>query len=59
MQHGDCLYCLQERAEGHFDESGHYIENKDKDDVNDAWLASEEGGSGVTHGSIACRQCHH
>lgn len=34
--------CLQERAEGHFDESGHYIENK-KDDVNDAWLASEEG----------------
>jgi hypothetical protein len=39
----NCLRRLQERAEGRFDESGHYIENKDKDDANDAWLASEEG----------------
>lgn len=39
--------CLQERAEGHFDESGHYIENRGKDDVNDAWLNSEEGAQGT------------
>ena len=34
----------QERAEGHFDESGHYVENK-PDDANetDAWLGSEDG----------------
>ncbi len=34
---------MQERAEGRFDESGHYIENSNKDDVTDAWLASSEG----------------
>lgn len=34
----------QERAEGFFDDSGHYVENK-KDDANetDAWLGSEDG----------------
>lgn len=34
----------QERAEGFFDESGHYVENK-KDDAEetDAWLGSEDG----------------
>lgn len=34
----------QERAEGVFDESGHYVENK-KDDAEetDAWLQSEDG----------------
>lgn len=34
----------QERAEGVFDESGHYVENK-KDDAEetDAWLGSEDG----------------
>ena len=34
----------QERAEGSFDESGHYVENK-KDDAEetDAWLGSEDG----------------
>ncbi|KAL0033088.1 hypothetical protein WJX79_002251 [Trebouxia sp. C0005] len=33
----------QERAEGHFDESGHYVENK-KDDAEetDAWLGSDD-----------------
>ncbi len=38
-----CARGMQERAEGRFDESGHYIENSNKDDVTDAWLASSEG----------------
>lgn len=34
----------QERAEGFFDESGHYVENKKDDaDETDAWLGSEDG----------------
>ncbi|KAL3136915.1 hypothetical protein ABBQ32_006522 [Trebouxia sp. C0010 RCD-2024] len=33
----------QERAEGFFDESGHYVENKKDDaDETDAWLGSED-----------------
>lgn len=34
----------QERAEGVFDESGHYVENtKDDAEETDAWLGSEDG----------------
>ena len=32
----------QEREEGHFDEEGHYVENKE-DDGMDAWAAENEG----------------
>ncbi|GAB4814666.1 hypothetical protein N2152v2_001712 [Parachlorella kessleri] len=32
----------EERRRGHFDESGNYVEGKDEDDVDDAWLKSEE-----------------
>ena len=32
----------QERAEGFFDEEGHYVEKKDEEE-RDAWLASGEG----------------
>ena len=32
----------QEREEGHFDEGGHYVEDKDEDDT-DAWMADSEG----------------
>ena len=40
----------QERAEGHFDESGHYVENK-KDDAEetDAWLGSDDGKQVLQH----------
>jgi len=40
----------QERAEGHFDESGHYVENK-KDDTEetDAWLGSDDGKQVLQH----------
>ena len=41
----------QEREEGHFDESGHYIENKE-DDGMDAW-AAEAGGAPLER--QACR----
>ena len=30
----------RERAEGHFDESGHYVEHKPDDGDRDAWLDS-------------------
>ena len=34
----------QERQEGFFDESGHYVEHKpDDEDDKDAWLGSEDG----------------
>ena len=33
----------EERRRGHFDEAGNYVEGKDEDDVDDAWLKSEEG----------------
>jgi hypothetical protein len=34
----------QERAEGFFDEGGHYVEKKDEDeDEKDAWFASAKG----------------
>lgn len=34
----------QERQEGFFDESGHYVEHKpDDEDEKDAWLGSEDG----------------
>lgn len=37
----------REREEGHFDESGHYVERKEEDDptAKDAWLASEDGAA--------------
>ena len=36
----------QERAEGYFDEGGHYVENKKDDaDQTDAWLGSADGES--------------
>ena len=36
----------QEREEGHFDEGGSYVENKEEDDptMRDAWLTSKDGG---------------
>ena len=37
----------QEREEGHFDESGHYIENREDDGV-DAWAAEADGESALT-----------
>lgn len=38
----DCLQ--EERESGYFDEDGHYVERKDKDeDATDAWLESTEG----------------
>ena len=35
----------QERQEGHFDESGNYVENREEDDptLQDAWLTSDDG----------------
>ena len=34
----------QERAEGYFDDGGHYVENrKDDAEETDAWLGSEDG----------------
>ena len=34
----------RERAEGHFDESGHYVENKADESNRDAWLDSGQLG---------------
>jgi len=35
----------KEREEGHFDEGGNYVENKEEEDpsMQDAWLTSEDG----------------
>ena len=35
----------KEREEGHFDEGGNYVENREEEDASlqDAWLASDEG----------------
>lgn len=38
----------RERAEGHFDESGHYVEHKADDGDRDAWFDS---GEYLTHNS--------
>lgn len=40
----------QERQEGFFDEGGHYVERRDKDEEEaekDAWFASTRGASGL------------
>ena len=38
------MWRTQERAEGFFDEGGHYVERKDEDeDEKDAWFASAKG----------------
>ena len=39
----------QEREEGHFDEGGSYVENKEEDDptMRDAWLTSKDGGESL------------
>eukprot|EP00891_Asterochloris_glomerata_P005942 jgi/Astpho2/5942/fgenesh1_pg.00080_%23_134_t len=40
----------EERADGYFDEGGHYVENKkDDEEEKDAWLASGEGGAVVSN----------
>lgn len=40
----------QEREEGFFDESGHYVERKpDTADETDAWLGSEDGEQACVH----------
>lgn len=38
----------EERRRGYFDEAGNYVERaeKDEDEVDDAWLQSDEGGWG-------------
>lgn len=39
----------EERARGHFDEAGNYVQDvkgSDEEEEEDAWLKSEEGGSG-------------
>lgn len=45
--HKFCRLLLEqeERRRGYFDEAGNYVEKegKDDDDVDDAWLKSEEG----------------
>ena len=45
----------QEREEGHFDEGGSYVENKEEDDptMRDAWLTSEDGGAHMLQPSPA------
>ncbi len=43
----------QERAEGFFDEEGHYVEKKDEEE-RDAWLASGEGAR-VRRGRLPTR----
>lgn len=53
----------RERAEGHFDESGHYVEHKADDGDRDAWFDSGEyliynpricEVHGYKFGNIAC-----
>ena len=41
----------RERAEGHFDESGHYVEHKPDEDAHDAWLDS---GGRLSLGLMSC-----
>ena len=44
MRFDVCWHGAQERAEGFFDEGGHYVERKDEDeDEKDAWFASAKG----------------
>jgi hypothetical protein len=43
----------KEREEGHFDEGGNYVENKEDEDpsMQDAWLTSEDG-IGMLHPGV-------
>ncbi len=50
----------QERAEGHFDESGHYVENKkDESEETDAWLGSEDGKDLLHMSSASMSMLHY